>query len=237
MLQYYNILKDKHVGSSCFICGAGLSFFDIVESKYFNNIFDHVVISVNSSIIAMSWFDGSPDNRYWISNDSAVRLWTYWEQVKKSNATRIIRDSWKKYYSEIPKDFLVFSPRSSNNNIDFEEEKLSFVSSVPTSIDLAIQMGCKKIFLLGCDHYTVNNKSHFWQRYAKEKQPTTKGHIAPVLMQQFIFSQNIESYVALKKFAEHKECNIFDCSKRGRIKVFDKIDFEGVFNENLEVAG
>jgi len=233
MLKYYNILKDKHSGRSCFICGAGLSFFDIINSKYFNNIFDHVVISVNSSIIAMPWYNGSTDRRYWVSNDSAVRLWTYWEQVKKSKATRIIRDSWKKYYHEIPKDFLVFSPRSSNSKIDFKEDKLSFVSSVPTAIDLAIQMGCKKIFLLGCDHYTVNNKSHFWQRYAKEEQPTTRGHVAPVLMQQLVFSQNQESYVALKEFAKHNECNILDCSLRGRIKVFDKIDFEGIFNENI----
>jgi len=236
MLTYYNILKNKHIGSSCFICGAGLSFFDIVASKHFNHIFDHVVISVNSSIIAMPWGSGSPDNRYWISNDSAVRLWTYWEQVKKSSATRIIRDSWKKYYHEIPKDFLVFSPRSSNKNIDFEEDKLSFVSSVPTAIDLAIQMGCKNIFLLGCDHYVINNRSHFWQRYAREEQPTTRGHVAPVSAQQFIFSQNTESYIALKGFAEYKECNIFDCSLRGQIKVFDKVDFEGIFDENFGIT-
>ena len=230
MLKYYSILKNCHEGENCFICGAGLSFFDIINSNSFANIHKHVVISVNSSIIALNWEKGDRKNRYWISNDSAVRLWNYWDKAKTSKATKIIRDSWSKYYSEIPKDFLVFSPRSSNKNIDFNEDKLSFVSSVPTAIDLALQMGCKKIFLLGCDHYTANNKSHFWQRYPKEERPTTKGHYAPIVAQNFIFAQNMKSYQSLKNFAEYKKCDIYDCSIKGRIKVFNKIQFESIFN-------
>ena len=231
MLKYYSILKDKHVNANCFICGAGLSFNKVINSENFNKIHDHVVISVNSSIISLPWETGNKDNRYWISNDSAVRLWTYWNMVKRCKATKIIRDSWKKYYSEIPKDFLVFSPRESSKYLNYKEDKLSFVSSIPTAIDLAIQMGCKNIFLLGCDHYTVNNKSHYWQLFPKDQQPTTKGHHAPIMMQQVIFIQNMVVYKLLKDFADDKKCNIFDCSISGKIKIFDKIKFESIFNE------
>lgn len=222
-MQSYDILINKHVGENCFIVGAGTSLHGLDLSLIHN----HIVISVNSSFIVMPWAAGAEDRRYFLSNDSAIRNWNYWDYVKKSKSIKIIRDSWKKYYDEIP-DFLVFSPRTTSDGVINPEEKaLCYSSSVPSSIDLAIQMGCKNIFLLGVDHYFSGNKSHFWQYWPKETQPVPlKTVVPPLVMQKYIFDLNEKSYEALETFSKLKKCNIFNCNPLSKIKHFNKIDYK-----------
>jgi len=222
-MKSYETLIDKHEGETAFVVGAGTSLYGVDLSP----IHDHVVISVNSSIILMPWQDGDIKNRYWISNDSAVRGWSYWEDVKKSKATKIIRNSWKKYYEEIP-DFLVFSPRKEVSvNINLSEKALCYSSSIPSAIDLAIQMGCKNIFLLGVDHYFRNGRSHFWQLYNKECQPVpVKTVVPPFVLQQHMFNVNEHSYDLLKWFADFRKAKIYNCNPLSMVKPFDKIEYK-----------
>ena len=225
MLESYEKLIDKHVGESVFVIGSGTSLFDLDLVQ----IHEHVVISVNSSFIRMPWADGNCDKRYWISNDSAVREWSYWKDVKEGKCIKIIRNSWKKYYDEIP-DFLVFSPRKKVDiMVDPNEKALCYSSSVPSAIDLAIQMGCNKIFLLGVDHYFLNQKSHFWQLYPKQNQPIPlKTILPPAFMQQYIFDLNKVSYDALRWFADFRKVRIYNCNPLSKIKFFEKINYHSV---------
>ncbi|MFW6129655.1 MAG: hypothetical protein ACOC56_00635 [Atribacterota bacterium] len=229
----YTELKGREAGKTAFILGAGPSLLDAYDSDLWHKINEHVVICVNSSILIVDW--GHPGgSRYWVSNDSATRLWTYWKKVKSCYASKVIRDSWKKYFDEIP-CFYVFSPRKASvGQIDYnDEEHLAYVSSVPTAIDLALQMGCKKIAILGCDHQLRKGKSHFWQLWPRRLQPTTMGHIAPVASQYKIFKDNMASYKALDGFAKYKNAKIYNCSLNSRIEVYDKISFEDFVNEKL----
>ncbi|MFA5599044.1 MAG: hypothetical protein WDA06_00470 [Phenylobacterium sp.] len=222
-MRSYNILINKHQGRRAFVVGAGTSLFELDLSPIIND----VVISVNSSILKFDWQDGISDNRYWVSNDSAVRYWSYWKDVKSSMATKLIRDSWEKYFNEIP-EFLVFSPRKLESNLQ-DEEKLCFTSSVPTAIDLAIQMGCNEIFLLGVDHYFVGRLSHFWQYWPKEKQPKPlRTILATYSMQNNIFKLNQHVYSALNEYAKSKHINIYNCSLHSRISVFEKVKYEDI---------
>jgi len=222
-MKSYETLIDKHEGDTAFVLGAGTSLHGLNLSP----IYDHVVISVNSSFILMPWQQGDPEKRFWISNDSAVRGWSYWQDVKKSNATKIVRDSWEKYYDEIP-DFLIFSPRSTGHGIIMPHEKaLAYSSSIPSGIDLAIQMGCKKIFLLGVDHYFSGRRSHFWEYYPKKFQPIpVKTILPPFFMQQHIFDINKKTYDALKRFADYKDAEIYNCNPLSKVRPFKRIKYD-----------
>ena len=80
----YDVLKGKHVGSTAFVCGAGTSLNNVLKDVNYKKIYDHVVISTNSNIITHEWDDEFEDKRFWISNDSAVIHWDYWNKVKES---------------------------------------------------------------------------------------------------------------------------------------------------------
>lgn len=230
-LPEYTRFIDKHVGETAFVCGAGLSFYEVMHSKNFDKIFDQVVVSVNSSFIAMPWSKGSRDKRFWISNDALVRRWSYWPDVKQAKANKIVRDSWSKYFDEIP-DFYQFSPRpTSEGKVNAEDKGLCYCSSVPSAVDLCLQMGCKAIFLLGVDQYFDGlGRSHFWQKLDIEKQPIrTDSRMAGFGEQNYAFKYNNLAFPALKEFASLCNASIYNCSMDSEVKVFEKVEFEQIF--------
>ncbi len=226
-LKPYTDLLDKHVGENAFILGAGTSLFELSTHPKFILIHDHVVISVNSTIILMPWSDGDCDSRYWISNDALCRRWTYWPFVKSCKSIKIVRNSWDKYYDEIP-DFLYFWPRpTSEGVINPSDRGLAYCSSIPTSIDLAIQMGCKKVFLLGVDHYQSKKKTHFWEFYEKSRQPIMPfGGLPRWKQQRRVFDFNDIAYTALSGFAEFMGSKIINCNPRSNVCAFEKQCFD-----------
>ena len=228
-MESYTKLIDKHKGETAFVVGAGTSLYPISKSKEFDEIHKHVVISVNSSILAMPWCAGKSDKRYWISNYAMVRRWSYWKDVVRTKATKIVRNSWEKYYAEIP-NFLVFEPRpTSEDVVDPDDTGLCYCSSVPSGTDLAIQMGCKRIFLLGVDHYFDQFRSHYWHYWPHRQW--LRGPTATHDQQTTTFKINALAFEALAKFAKHKKTKIYNCSPKSQIKAFPRITFE----EALEI--
>jgi hypothetical protein len=224
-LKPYTDLCGLHKGMLAFIIGAGTSLFDVMNLDDFASIHNHVVVSVNSSFIIMPWHAGEPDCRYWISNDALCRRWSYWPSVKTAKANRIVRSSWGVYYDEIP-DFYQFWPRpTSEGVISPEDDGLAYCSSVPTSIDLCIQMGCKKIVLFGVDQYMTDGKSHFWQFWPEAQQPKPTGmKLATRSAQRYAFHFNNIAYPALDKFAKIRGVSIYNGNPKSQVVVFDKIE-------------
>lgn len=256
-MKSYERLIDLHDGQNAFILGSGTSLFKITKHKRYKEIFDHVSVAINSSIIATDWLQGDIFNRYWTSNDVCAMLWTYWAQVLDSKCSKVIRDSWHKQHDALEPymdDFYEFSPRTGwdgapqninellygegckepdtdeehDNAIKVDEKALCSISSIPSAIDLAIQMGCKKIFLLGVDHYMAGGKSHFWDYLPQRERPRVSvgGYRATHRMQKAMFEENMKTYNSLNKFAEKKGAKIFMCNHNSRVKAFDKIEFD-----------
>jgi len=234
-MKTYKELIGKHDGEISFVLGAGTSLYDLYQNYNFQKIFNYVVISINSSIMITNWKD--VDNKgYWISNDALCRRWSWWEEVEKSKCTKIVRDSWLKYKDEL-EDFLYFSPRpTSENIINTDDEGLCYCSSVASGIDLAIQMGCKKIFVCGLDHDIVSSYHHFWQLFDKDIQPR---QIKPAQgsweQQKSVFPIHLKSYKALSEFAELKNTEIYNCSPLSKVNTFEKINIDymwKIINEN-----
>ena len=101
MNNTYIKLKDKHKGEVAIILGSGPSLYDLCISDNFKSILDHVVISVNSSIMPLNEFDLDPTKHYWISCDSLCRYWSYFDVVKKSKCIKVVISSWFKYKGEL----------------------------------------------------------------------------------------------------------------------------------------
>jgi hypothetical protein len=226
LLHPYTTLKGKHKGEVAFVVGAGTSLFGLNLTP----IHKHVVISVNSSILAMPWQEGTLERRFWISNDALCRRWTYWSMVKSAKATRIVRNSWEKYYSEIP-DFLYFCPRPTPEGIiNPKDEGLAYCSSVPSGLDLALQMGCRTVFLLGVDHYATSGRTHFWQFWAKCDQPKMKGLQPSFISQRATFRYNDIAYEALNGFAKHLGVPVYNCNPLSLVRTFPRIVFPMAFD-------
>lgn len=260
-MKSYEELINIHKDEFAFILGAGTSLFKIMKHEKYQDIFDHITISINSSILATNWFSGDYYKRYWTSNDVCSMQWSYWSNVVNSKCNKVIRNSWEKYYNILkPYEnfFYEFKPRTGwegaprnihelmygsgciepkteqelNDAIKEDEKGLCCISSIPSAIDLAIQMGCKKIFLLGVDHYLSGKYSHFWEYFPVNERPkiAINGFVATHRMQEAMFEENQKTYNALNKFAEKKDAKIYVCNPKSRIKAFDKIEFDDVFN-------
>lgn len=222
MLATYEHLIGRHARENACVFGAGTS----LHGQNFNFVHEHVVISVNSSIMLMPWHNKNDGKRYWLSNDALVRHWSYWDTIKKSHATKLVRDSWQKYFDEIP-EFLQFSVRNENiEHIDGNDKLLCGVSSIPTAIDLAIQMGCRRIFIYGLDQYAYMNKYHFYDFLPNEQKPKFSLGRLPVNVITKCYADNQRIFPLLQKFADNKNCKIYNCNTRSAIDSFQKITIE-----------
>jgi hypothetical protein len=217
--------KYKNLNKDAYVIGCGPSLYSIYKDKELWNKINNeknIICSVNSSIILFDWSKENND-KYWISNDSLCRRWDWWLKVKRSECIKIVRNSWEKYKNELD-NFLFFEPRKTSEDIvNIEEKFLVYCCSIGSAIDLMIQLGCKNIFILGLDHNTIDNKHHFWQFFPKEKQPKA---IIPAQgswkQQKSVFPIHLKAYKALQKFADYKNCKIFNCNLDSRVDIFEK---------------
>jgi hypothetical protein len=220
----YSVFRNSQQGKICFVVGAGTS----LHGLNLITIHNHVVISVNSSIMLMPWQSGEAANRFWISNDSLVRFWTYWPLVKSSKCNKIVRDSWHKYYAEIY-DFYKFSAKDESCS-DFyaTQNKLTGASSVPSAIDLALQMGCSKIFILGLDQYFVGDKTHFFDYLPSNQKPIFALGKLPEHVIKSCYDLNNKVFSYLQDFAEKINVQIYNCNRISHVSAFKKIDFSDI---------
>ncbi len=222
--------RGIHAQEKCFIVAAGPS---LIHLKL-DPIFQHVVISINSSALLMPWTEEEVEDyrRFWISTDPLCIHWDYfWSHVARRECTRIVRTSWRQHYEKIKYyDFRFFEPRKTYVTLDPDDGGLCSYSSVLAAIDFAILMRCKKIYLLGTDHRMLHNKSHFWEFQPKELWPRRSDkdrYFTPPKRQQFeIFERNIGMFRLLQKYAHDLDLEIYNCSAISTVDVFPKMSLE-----------
>jgi len=223
-MNTYTQLIDKHKGENCFIYGAGPSLYHHMQSKFFKSLYKYgIVIVVNSAIIA------EKEPSFWISCDHLATNWTWWEDVKKSKCIKLVRSSWLKY-KDNQDGFFYFKPRpTSEDLISPEDEGLCYCCSVSSSIDFSLQMGCKKIFVLGLDHKSIDGKHHFWQFFDRKKQPRQlRPAQAKWEVQKSVFPIHMKAYEALEKFSQYKKSKIYNCNPESKVNCFERIKMEDV---------
>lgn len=227
-------LKDIFSGQACFVVGAGPS----VGFLNLAPIHKHIVISVNASALLMPWFSGSSEKRFWLSNDTLCMKWSYFDShVMQFKCSKIVGAEWRLNDSKgMGCNFRFFSGRERQvHPLSQADNGLCSVSSVPASIDLAILMGCKKIYLLGVDQKMIMGRSHFWQFLEKQKWPQRKDkmkNFQPEQKHQIeVFNRNIDVFWALKDYAQTNDAFIKNCSSRSALDIFEKISLEDALKE------
>lgn len=223
--------EGQQQGRKCFVVGAGpsLAFLKLSE------IHNHVVISVNSSIMLMPWESGDPSGRFWISNDTLCLRWSYfWTDLHRSRCTKMVRNSWLPHIDKL-EGFKFYVPRRDEYNLKRSDPGLCSVSSVPTSIDFALLLGCSEIYLLGVDQRMIQGNSHFWQFWNKKKWPQRKDKgrfFHPEQTHQLrVFDDNVRVFKSLQEYALSQGSKIFNCSSRSVLEVFPKITLEEALSE------
>jgi len=225
-MNTYLKLLNKYDNRSCFILAAGPSLYSCMQNSFFKDLQKHgVVITVNSAVMAFPKFD------YWISNDSLCRNWSWFSLVLKGKGIKVVRNSWLKFKKELD-GFLYFMPRSTSEDIiNPDDVGLCYCSSVPSSIDLSIQCGFKKIFLLGVDQCLdkKTNRRYFWEFLEKKSQPKQLRPAIPNFYhQKKVFKYNDMAYKALEKFAEYKNIKVYNCNVDSKVEIFEKIKFKNI---------
>ena len=176
--------------------------------------------------------ENEPD--FWISTDSLCLRWSWFsEYVRKSKCIKIVRSSWLEKHKEEIDGFYIFEPRKTKESeIDIEDLGLCYSNSLSASIDFSLKLGgAKRIFVLGLDHNLIKGKHHFWQNYLLKNWPIqNKPAQGGWSTQRSVFPIHLQSYKALKEFAEYKNAEIYNCNPNSHVKVFKKIKFEEIEN-------
>ena len=234
-MNTYTKLINKHKGETAIIFGAGPSLYEFYQRKLYDKVKDNVLISVNSSIIIMPWDEKGDKNKYfWMSCDHLCTRWNYFPKILISNCTKVVRNSWEKYKDKLT-DFLYFKPRpTSEGIINKENLGLCYSSSSVAAADMALQMGCSNIFLLGFDQCQDGKTGyhHFWQ-FLKNPPVAHPPAMGSWKSQTKVFEYNNMAYEALKGFAEYKSCKIYNVSLISTVTAFDKISYDE-FEKYLE---
>ena len=220
---------DIHEGSKCFILGAGTSLYGMDLSC----IHEYPVICVNSSILAVSWNQpGDVLKRFWMSTDILCMQWDYFQNcVMKYDCTRIVRSSWARDAAKFQGvHFNYYFTRRNRDTLKPKGEGILGSSSIMSAIDMALVMGCKKIYLLGVDHKMVSGFSHFWQNWPKEKQPKREGrpkeYIPCQRQQGRVFQSNFRAFEVFIKYSAQLGAKIYNCSPISEVNTFEKLSFE-----------
>jgi len=196
-------------------------------------IHEYPVVCVNSSVILMPWEEpGDLLKRFWVSTDSLCMQWDYfWNKVIRGEMTRIVRNSWARRAKELSGvQMTYYLPRCVTGEIKKKEEGLMCGSSILSAVDLALLMGCTKVFLLGVDHRSVNGNSHFWQLWPQKERPLRQGkpdNYMPCQRQQDrVFKSNFRNFDILARYATSIGSKIYNCSTISEVKSFEYMSLE-----------
>jgi len=219
-MNTYLKLRHKPRIQNAFVLGAAPSLYFNWRYPFFNQLHEHgLVYAVNSAIM------GSSKYHFWVSTDSLCRKWSWWDRVIEGDSVKVVRDSWLKYKKEL-KGFLYFEPRpTSEGVINPDDEGLCYSNSISATVDLAIQMGNDKIFILGLDHCSYQEKDHFWQFFIKQCQPTSEpGAQWNWNYQQAAFPIHLKAYEALKEYGKSRGVKIYNVNYFQEGKWMTKVD-------------
>lgn len=153
----------------CFILGAGCS----LAQQDLTPLSKHVTIGVNSGYLAH-------EAKFYVSDDSAVRHWSYfYSDLKKSKSS--IALLYEKKLADTADWFglrsVVFKHKNGYDLTDTyshtvkENHIWEARTSVGSAVHIAHIMGCSPIILLGVDCCRVDGQRYFWQLPYWKKKP------------------------------------------------------------------
>ena len=217
--------KNIHKGERCFIIATGPSL--IIEDL--EKLRDEYTLSMNSVCLIFDQTDWRPT--YYGIQDEHV-FGKIEKTLKESKLKNIfVSDSIKKKYSildswyEFPlnKAYHSYQWRFKQDyfakfSSDFYKRVYDGYSITYSLIQLAVYMGFKEVFLLGCDNnYSDDrNKQHFVE----------SGHYDPTY--KFAGDRMTVGYYEAQKYALANDLKIYNATRGGMLEVFPRVNLDEI---------
>lgn len=120
-----------------------------------------------------------------------------------------------------------------NNEIwRIDEKPFSIRTVIYSAIQIAIYMGCKEIYLIGCDHDYLNDPSrvtnhHF---YKEEDGISDAEHLSSFTTERWFeeYYFRWKQYRLIREYAQQQGCNIFNATEGGMLDVFPRVKLVNV---------
>lgn len=223
--------KNMHKGQRCFIVATGPSL--TIEDLNILRKNNEICISVNGIFKAFDKTLWRPDY-YVLSDPGGMKLW------KKDILDMDVK---AKFISDIAWNF---DKEEEKDNIykwhyirKYEEDKLPDFSddfsrgayfghtiTYEGGLQLAAYMGFSEIYLLGVDCSNGNmGTQHFVENYHENNELNTSRFLR--------LDRCILSYQSAKRYADAHEIKIYNVTRGGKLEVFERVDFDSLFEKNI----
>lgn len=145
-----------------------------------------------------------------------------------SDTEKFFSNNYVKFWeNNLDKSYHCFRQIQDMKNIGFSEDFSKGVYSGMTVVyacmQLAIYLGVKEIYLLGCDfNYSKNFDSandHFYSKVEKNFDDFDYDGVAKV-------------YRIARKYAEQVGVKIYNATRGGKLEIFERVDFDSLFNKD-----
>ena len=233
--KYIKTLKGTHEGERCFVLGNGPSL-TIEDLERLKGEFTFASNRIYKLFDKTSW---RPSIYMSVDND-VIRA--EHKEMEKLDLPCMLMNVTSKAYAKFDEKFHFFNMfgpyvirqyRYKKKKIGTDPSR-SFSMSYSIlclQIELAIYMGFKKIYILGCDH----NYSHYVDekgKYVINNEVVDYGYGIKRLNFTMQFKDATTScFQAYKRFADANDIEIIDLTNNGKLDVFEKNTLDNILKE------
>lgn len=221
-----SVFKNIHSGERCFIIGTGPSLRMEDLNKLEQN--QEYCIGVNGIFKGFERTNWRP-NYYIISDPAGTLQWKY-DIEKMEKIECFVADVAYFFKSNMPHIHKWHIQVEMADNIlpqfssDFS--MVSYCGDTITydgALQLASYMGFSEIYLIGidCCQYPEGRKQHFVEDYQREDFKNAKIRVDKQML----------AYQSAKSFSKRNGINIYNATRGGQLEVFERVDFDTLFEE------
>lgn len=224
-------MNNKYKGKRCFIVATGPSL--TYEDLACLNKNQEFCISVNSIFTCFNDTVWRPDC-YVVVDSDGITMWKDAFQTLTDIPYKFIADCQPYFdYSQLDDNWYIYHSiwdEYSIKNMLFGEDfsRVTYDGStvVYVCMQLAIYLGFEKIYLLGVDfEYKENGKNHFTEQIEPYEQ------FEGMSGQQKLLDLSYLAFQKAKEYATEHGIKIFNASRKSCLDVFEKVDFDTLFQD------
>lgn len=226
---YLEKYKDLYSGRRCFVVGTGPSLrIEDLDKMMLNG---DICISVNGIIQAFSLTKWRPDFYMLIDRIG----YAAWEtdllgkyRMEHTLLSDTIEGTENKGFEIFHLSRLMAGPPPFAK--DFSRGCYTSCNVVYCALQFAAYLGCSQIYLYGVDFDYGNGNNHFSPDYyaSFKRAPEASATVARVY--DFALSQSYQGYLSARKAAEERGFKIYNASRRTKLDVFKRVDFDSLFD-------
>jgi hypothetical protein len=253
LCQKNSKFKDIHNGERCFILATGPS----IKTQNLRPLKNELCISVSQfylhkdiEIISPKYYVLAPSHHPFDFND-VIKIFEGLEKCYSDDATYFLGYSSYIYsyyrflenYSQYKNNNQYFINYSMNQSLEesnysnkaiweIDQSPFAIRTVIYSAIQVALYMGCKEIYLIGCDHDYLNDTSrvtnhHF---YKEEDGISDAEHLSSFNTERWFeeYYFRWKQYRLIREYAQQKGCNIFSATEGGMLDVFPRVRLEDI---------